>query len=75
MDSARCRCPRDSVGATCGVHPACPIHGPSGPDPVKPYVLIENDRRFLKSMRIAAIDTAAIEDVRKADENRFKERR
>ena len=73
-DVARCRCPIDSAGTKCGVNPACPIHGYSAPNPLKPYVLSQADRDLLKSMRIAITTTDDIEETRKADENRWKER-
>ena len=71
-DVARCRCPIDSTNTKCGVNPACPIHGYSAPNPLKPYVLSQGDRDLLKSMRIALTDTAEIEAVRKADEDRWR---
>lgn len=48
MDSARCSCPRNIVPPD----PKCPIHGTPGPDPIVPWRLSENDRRFLRSMKI-----------------------
>lgn len=72
MDVARCRCPQDSAEAKCGHNPACPIHGYSAPNPLKPYILNENDRRMLAGFRIALHDTAAIQATRQADEDRFR---
>lgn len=72
MDSARCRCPHDAQGTKCGQSPACPIHGYSAPNPLKPYILSENDRRMLAGMRIALHDAAAIQETRQADEDRFR---
>jgi hypothetical protein len=73
MDCARCKCPHESTGNKCGRNPACPIHGDSGTDPVRPYLLSFNDRRFLHGMRIAPTDSSDdIQQVRQADEDRFK---
>ena len=71
-DVARCACPKDSSGTKCGRTPTCPIHGDSARDPLKPYVLTISDRELLKSMRIQVTDSAAIQDVRQADEDRFR---
>lgn len=68
MDTARCRCPQDSTGAKCGHNAACPIHGYSAPNPLKPYVLSENDRRMLTGMRIGLHDAST---VWQADQDRF----
>jgi hypothetical protein len=37
-----------------------------------PYVLTHNDKKFLRSIKITPIDSQDIEDVRKADEDRFR---
>ena len=72
MDTARCLCPTNTLGERFGVHSGCPFHGFTPADPVRPYKLSENDRQFLKSMRIQVMDTQSIEEVRKADEDRFR---
>ncbi len=69
MDSARCRCAPETVNV------GCPIHGISGPDPIKPYRLSENDRTLLSSFRISTVDPDDLAQVRQADEDRWKERR
>jgi hypothetical protein len=61
-DVARCLCPAAR----------CPIHGDSPKDPLKPYAINENDKRMLRQMRIAPFDPDEIEQVRQADEDRFK---
>lgn len=63
-DVARCLCQLDRA--------RCPIHGDSPKHPVKPYVLSENDRTMLKTMRIATTDSAEIQQVRQADEDRWR---
>jgi hypothetical protein len=72
MDSARCRCLQDPAGQRVGCNPACPIHGTSGADPIKPYRLSEADRQLLHSFRIAVADSAEIQQVRQAEEDRFR---
>jgi hypothetical protein len=62
MDIARCLCPAAR----------CPFHGDSPKDPIKPYVLTQSDHTLLKSLRIAPFDTREIEQVRQADEDRFR---
>jgi hypothetical protein len=69
MDSARCRC---SPGVYRG---DCPIHGFSSPDPLQPYALTQTDKDMLRTMRIAVTDSADIQAVRQADEDRWRERR
>jgi hypothetical protein len=71
-DVARCRCPIDSAGAKCGRNVLCPIHGDSPKDPVTPWVLNDKDRAQLKAMRIATTDSEDIQQVRQADEDRFR---
>lgn len=71
-DVARCRCPHDSQNVKCGVSPACPIHGYSAPNPLKPYVLTAGDKELLKSLRIAVLAAGEIEELRQADEDRFR---
>jgi hypothetical protein len=66
MDSARCLCVHDTRS------PRCPIHGDSGVDPIKPYRLSEADRQLLHSFRIAVADSAEIQQVRQAEEDRFR---
>lgn len=68
MDTVRCLCARDSLGALCAVHPRCAIHGPSPSDPIVPWRLTVADKSLLNGMRIGVGD---IEDVRQADERRF----
>lgn len=70
-DVARCLCPHDFKAVRCGLNQCCPIHGWSAPTPRGTYRLSEPDRRMLKSFRIAVDDSEAIEDVRKAEEQRF----
>jgi hypothetical protein len=72
MDSARCRCPLHVDGSR-GRHLDCPIHGFSGGDPKVPYALTQTDKTFLRTMRIDPYDHAAIQEVRQADEDRFKQ--
>jgi hypothetical protein len=71
METARCQCPHGIDGKRFGVHPSCAIHGWSSPHPRFPYALTEPDRRLLKSFRIAISDSAEIQAVRQADEQRF----
>ena len=66
MDTARCLC---SVGI---IKVDCPIHGMSSPHPWTPYVLTDSDKTMLRTMRIAYTDSAAIQSVRQADEDRFR---
>lgn len=75
MESARCKCPHDSEGVKCGRSPLCAIHGISGADPIKPWVLGWTDKRLLRSMRISPEDAAEIAAVREADEQRFKQKK
>lgn len=72
MDSARCICPPDGDGKRACDLPSCPIHGAVTKWPLVPYRLSENDRKMLRSFRIATTDTTDIQDVRQADEDRFK---
>jgi hypothetical protein len=72
MDHARCTCPLDSLGARMSRNPVCALHGVTYSEPQIPYVLTLNDKKFLRSIKIAPIDSQDIEDVRKADEDRFK---
>jgi hypothetical protein len=71
-DVARCRCLLDVNGKPNPINPACPIHGYSSPHPQKPYLLTQGDKDALKAIKIAVTDAAAIEEVRKADEDRFR---
>jgi hypothetical protein len=71
-DVARCICPKTSDGTKCGRNLDCPFHGMSSADPLQPYALTENDKRFLRTNKIAPFGSDEIEDVRRADENRFK---
>ena len=71
-DVARCTCPKDSTGTKCGRAPTCAFHGDTPKDPIKPYLLTVADRDVLKGMRIAVTDSAAIQEVRKADEDRWR---
>lgn len=77
-DVARCRCklPQGPHGTWLGTEPSdpsrCAIHGPSAPDPALPYRLTYNDRQFLRSVKVAPIDPDDIQQVRQADEDRFK---
>jgi hypothetical protein len=55
MDHARCLCPRNyrdgkRLPVMC---PKCPIHGQTN-DNLPPWKLSENDKRFLRGMRIEA---------------------
>jgi hypothetical protein len=71
-DVARCLCPKDSTGNKCGRNTDCPFHGDTPKEPQKPYVLTVRDREVLKSMRIATADSDAIQQVRQADEDRWR---
>lgn len=71
-DVARCICPHDSQQQKCGLNRLCPIHGDSAKDPIRPYALTWTDRKLLKAMRIGLEDSAEIQDVRQADEDRFR---
>lgn len=71
-DVARCKCPHDSTGAKCGRHPACAFHGDSPKDPIKPYALTETDKALLRTMKIQIFDSVEIQQVRQADEDRFR---
>lgn len=71
MEHARCKCLHDSAGARTSRHIDCPIHGFTGMDPKVDWALTPVDRQFLRVNRIAADD---IEEVRKADEDRFRPR-
>jgi len=71
-DVARCLCPHDSAGVKSGRNRVCPFHGDNDKSPKTPYVLTNKDRARLTAMRIAVTDTAAIEAVRKADEDRWR---
>lgn len=71
MDTVRCLCPTDSLGARCGRHPACAIHGVCSVDPIMPYQLSDYDRKLLSSFRIATVTAADIAETRAADEGRF----
>jgi hypothetical protein len=52
---ARCPgCNRESMWSTSAVFIVVPIPEPMMTDPLKPWVLNEMDRRFLKSIRVAA---------------------
>jgi len=62
MDIARCLCPAAR----------CPFHGPSSPDPIQPYALTENDKRFLRTNKIAPFGSDEIQQVRQADEDRWR---
>lgn len=64
-DVARCLCLTMKVDA-------CPIHRPSAPDPIVPYVLTDGDRQKLREMRISTKDADDIDDTYRAD---LKERR
>ena len=75
MDTPRCKCPMDAEGKRIACHTDCAIHGWNSPVPLKPYILSDSDKAILRSMRIAISDSAAIQDVRKSDEDRWKERR
>ena len=73
MDIARCLCPKDSTGTKCGRNLDCPFHGVNPADPIRPYALTENDKRFLRTQRIAPFDGSDdIQQVRQADEDRFR---
>jgi hypothetical protein len=73
MDCARCKCPHESTGNKCGRNPACPIHGDCGADPAVLYALSYQDRQLLLRLRIAPTDSSDdIQQVRQADEDRFK---
>lgn len=72
MDSARCRCIQDVAGKVVARSAICPIHGDSGKDPITPYRLTEQDRQLLRTNRIAVTDSEAIQQVRQADEDRFR---
>jgi hypothetical protein len=66
MDTARCLC--TSIARAL----RCPFHGDSPKDPLKPYVLTDSDKAILRSMRIAFTDSAEIQQIRQADEDRFR---
>lgn len=71
-DVARCQCPRDSTGTKCGRNPLCAIHGDSAADPLPPYTLTYEDKKLLRSFRIAVGDSEEIQQIRQADEDRFR---
>jgi hypothetical protein len=73
-DVARCTCPKDSAGTKCGRNLDCAFHGINPADPIKPYALTENDKRFLRTQKIAPFGSEEIQQIRQADEDRFKER-
>lgn len=72
MDSVRCTCPRDSYGARRDRNPACAIHGVAGDTPLIDWTLTREDRAFLRTNKIDPEDSAAIQQVRQADEDRWK---
>ncbi len=71
-DVARCLCPHGSDGKKCGSHAFCPIHGPADRDPKIPYELSLTDRKMLRLNKIDPEDSDAIQQVRQADEDRFR---
>lgn len=72
MENARCLCARDADGKIASQHFGCPFHGHTSFFPKVSWFLTFNDKRFLRSMRIDPEDTGDIQDVRQADEDRFK---
>ena len=72
MEHARCLCARDGESKLLQQHYGCPFHGYTSFFPKVPYVLTWNDKRLLHSLRVDPEDSAAIQDVRQADEDRFK---
>jgi hypothetical protein len=71
MDTARCRCAHVD-GVRQGRNLDCPIHGFSGGDPKVPYALTQTDKVMLRTMRIDPYDHGAIQELRQADENRYR---
>ena len=72
MDVVRCKCPTDSAGTKCGRNAACAIHGDHSPVPLRAWILSHSDKDLLRSMRIAVLTADEIEELRKADEDRFR---
>lgn len=72
MDTARCRCTHDAAGVRQTRNLDCPIHGFSAGDPKVPYALTQSDKTMLRTMRIDPYDHAALQELRQADEDRFK---
>lgn len=73
-DVARCLCPHGSDGKKCGRNLACPFHGNCSKDPKDdfPYVLTYQDKAALRRLRIDPEDGDAIQQIRQADEDRFR---
>jgi hypothetical protein len=57
MDRVRCTCPpwKNSKGERL-IAKFCPMHGAGDPDPVIPWKLNVEDRRFLRALRISTED-------------------
>ena len=72
-DVARCLCPHDSTGNKCGRNAACPFHGFTSQSPLIPYALSYQDKAALRRMKIDPEDGPAIQQIRQADEDRFRE--
>ena len=72
MEHARCKCIHDANGERQGRHPECPFHGFTSETPKLAWELSVSDRQFLKVNRISPLDMNDIQQVRQADEHRFK---
>lgn len=71
-DVARCTCPKDSTGQKCGRNLDCPFHGFNPADPQVAWSLNPHDRAALRRLRIDPEDTEAIQQVRQAEEDRWR---
>lgn len=71
-DVARCLCPHGSDGKKCGRNLGCPFHGNSSKDPLITYFLTYKDKTELRQMKIDPEDGTEIQQLRQADEDRFK---
>ena len=71
-DVARCLCPHGSDGKKCGRNLACPFHGNCSKDPLVSYFLSYQDKAALRRLKIDPEDADAIQQIRQADEDRFR---